>query len=45
MFHVSMLKKCVGDPSLVVPLENVAFWIPCLMRKSQLRFWIGKSII
>jgi len=21
--HVSMLKKCVGDPSLIVPLETV----------------------
>ncbi|WMV24424.1 hypothetical protein MTR67_017809 [Solanum verrucosum] len=23
MIHVSMLKKCVGDPSLIVPLETV----------------------
>ena len=23
VFHVSMLKKCMGDPSLIVPHENV----------------------
>ena len=23
MFHVSMLKKCLGDPSLIIPTENV----------------------
>lgn len=23
MFHVSMLKKCVGDTSLIVPVEDV----------------------
>ncbi|PHT45069.1 hypothetical protein CQW23_14227 [Capsicum baccatum] len=23
LFHVFMLRKCVGDPSLVVPLENI----------------------
>ncbi|WMV24423.1 hypothetical protein MTR67_017808 [Solanum verrucosum] len=23
VFHVSLLKKCVGDPSLIVPLDNV----------------------
>ena len=22
-FHVSALKKCMGDPSLIVPTENV----------------------
>ncbi|WMV24451.1 hypothetical protein MTR67_017836 [Solanum verrucosum] len=24
VFHISLLKKCVGDPSSVVPLETVA---------------------
>ncbi|WMV25581.1 hypothetical protein MTR67_018966 [Solanum verrucosum] len=24
IFHISMLKKCVGDPASVVPLESVA---------------------
>ncbi|XP_069154272.1 uncharacterized protein [Solanum lycopersicum] len=23
MFHISMLKKCMGDPLLIVPTENV----------------------
>ena len=24
VFHISLLKKCVGDPASVVPLESVA---------------------
>ncbi|WMV55678.1 hypothetical protein MTR67_049063 [Solanum verrucosum] len=24
VFHVSLLKKCVGDPAFVVPLESLA---------------------
>jgi len=23
LFHISMLKKCLGDPSLVVPIKNI----------------------
>ncbi|WMV35098.1 hypothetical protein MTR67_028483 [Solanum verrucosum] len=23
VFHVSMLKKCMGDPSLIIPTENI----------------------
>ena len=23
VFHISMLKKCLGDPSLIVPTENI----------------------
>ncbi|WMV46965.1 hypothetical protein MTR67_040350 [Solanum verrucosum] len=23
IFHVSMLKKCMGDPSLIIPTENI----------------------
>lgn len=23
VFHMSMLRKCMGDPSLVIPLENI----------------------
>ncbi|WMV54888.1 hypothetical protein MTR67_048273 [Solanum verrucosum] len=24
VFHISMLKKCVGDPVVIVPLESLA---------------------
>ena len=24
VFHISLLKKCVGDPAFIVPLESVA---------------------
>ncbi|WMV45138.1 hypothetical protein MTR67_038523 [Solanum verrucosum] len=24
MFHVSMLKKCMGDPSLIIPMEYIS---------------------
>ena len=23
MFHVSMLRNCMGDPSLIIPIENI----------------------
>ncbi|WMV28192.1 hypothetical protein MTR67_021577 [Solanum verrucosum] len=23
VFHISMLKKCMGDPSLIIPIENI----------------------
>ncbi|WMV37060.1 hypothetical protein MTR67_030445 [Solanum verrucosum] len=23
MFHISMLKNCMGDPSLIIPIENI----------------------
>ncbi|WMV49774.1 hypothetical protein MTR67_043159 [Solanum verrucosum] len=23
MFHISMLKKCMSDPSLIIPTENI----------------------
>ncbi|WMV09718.1 hypothetical protein MTR67_003103 [Solanum verrucosum] len=25
VFHISMLKKCIGDPSLILPIESI--WI------------------
>ena len=43
VFHVSMLKKCIGDPESILPIEG-----PCVndnshMRKFRFKFWIGKS--
>ena len=38
--HISLLKKCVGDPTSVVKLESVAVTIVFLMRLYQLRFLI-----
>ncbi|WMV49524.1 hypothetical protein MTR67_042909 [Solanum verrucosum] len=23
VFHISILKKCIGDPSLIIPTENI----------------------
>ena len=38
VFHISLLKKIVGDPSSVVPLESVAVKYSLIMRMYQLRF-------
>ena len=38
VFHISLLKKCVGDPASVVPLESVAVKYSISMRMYQLRF-------
>ncbi|WMV50782.1 hypothetical protein MTR67_044167 [Solanum verrucosum] len=40
VFHVSLLKKCVGDPTSIMPLESVTVKIVFLMRMYQLRFLI-----
>ena len=24
VFHISMLKKCMSDPSLIIPIEDIA---------------------
>ena len=36
VFHISLLKKCVGDPTSVVPLESVEVKLVFLMRMYQL---------
>ncbi|XP_070012963.1 uncharacterized protein [Nicotiana sylvestris] len=43
VFHVSMLKKFMGDPSLVVPTEIIGVKDSLLMRKFQWLFLIDKS--
>lgn len=35
MFHVSTLEKFVGDPSMIVPVEDVGVTDSSLMRKSR----------
>ncbi|WMV24300.1 hypothetical protein MTR67_017685 [Solanum verrucosum] len=38
VFHVSMLKKCVGDPTSIVPLEGLELRKIFLLKKFRLRF-------
>ncbi|WMV45343.1 hypothetical protein MTR67_038728 [Solanum verrucosum] len=40
VFPISLLKKCVGDPASIVPLESMAVKIAFLIRMYQLRFSI-----
>ncbi|WMV18314.1 hypothetical protein MTR67_011699 [Solanum verrucosum] len=42
VFHISMLKKCMGDPSLIIPRKILVFRTTYLMRRLPLRFWIVK---
>lgn len=44
VFHKSMLKKCVVEPSLIVPVEDAGVRILCRMRKSRLIYLIYKLI-
>ena len=37
-FHVSMLKKCLGDPTLILPVQGLGSMKTCLMRRYVLRF-------
>ena len=32
IFHVSMLKKCLGDPTLILPVEGWGWMNTCPMR-------------
>ena len=42
VLHISLLKKCVGDPASVVPIQSVAMKEVFLMRIYQLSFLIVK---
>ncbi|WMV29564.1 hypothetical protein MTR67_022949 [Solanum verrucosum] len=39
IFHVSMLKKCVGDPTSIVPQKSWELMKAFLMKKFRLRPW------
>ena len=43
IFHLSMLKKFIGDPSLFLLLKVLMSRIISLMRKFWFKFLIGKS--
>ena len=40
VFHISLLKKCVGDPAFVVPLKSVVVKNSILMRMYKISFLI-----
>ena len=42
VFHISMMKICMGDPSLIVPTENVESRISYPMKRFRFKFWIFK---
>ena len=51
VFHISLLKKCVGDPTSVVPLESVAVKdslsyedVPVEILDRQVRRLINKEV-
>lgn len=33
IFHISMLKKCLGDISLLVPIDSIGLRIACLTKR------------
>ncbi|WMV24553.1 hypothetical protein MTR67_017938 [Solanum verrucosum] len=37
VFHISMLKKCMRDLSLIITKENLVLWKTYLMRRYLLR--------
>ena len=42
VFHISLLKKCVGDPTCIVPLESVVVKDSLFYEYVPLRFLIVK---
>ncbi|KAH0758120.1 hypothetical protein KY290_021613 [Solanum tuberosum] len=43
VFHISLLKKCMGDLASIVPLASLAVKIVFLMKMYQLRFSVVRS--
>ncbi|GKD93764.1 putative reverse transcriptase domain-containing protein [Tanacetum coccineum] len=42
-FHVSNLKKCLSDESLVIPMKELRLMTNTTLSKNQWRLWIEKS--
>lgn len=44
VFHVSMLKKCIGDPESILPIEGLCvILILFFLSMIRCKFLIGKS--
>ena len=43
IFHVSMLKKCIGDPESTLLIEGLSVKDNLFMNKFWFKFFIGKS--
>ncbi|WMV24125.1 hypothetical protein MTR67_017510, partial [Solanum verrucosum] len=42
--YISMLKKCMGDPSHVIPTGDIGIKDNYLMRRFPFRFWIVRFV-
>ena len=42
MFHVSMLKKCIGDPEFILPIEGLGVQEYSPMRRLRYKSLIDK---
>ena len=43
VFHVSMLKKCIGDPESILPIEGLGVKDNLSYDEVRFKFLIGKS--
>lgn len=43
IFHVSMLKKCIGDPDSILPIEDFGVKDNLSYEEVRFKFLIGKS--
>ena len=42
IFHVSMLKKCIGDPESILPIEGLGVKDNLSCEEVRFKFFIGK---